>query len=82
MELKFKSNPYNFLNSEIEEKNILNILKDLNIQNYKINNLTLFQQAFVHNSYCHMKDYNNYEKPKDCLSLYNKSYETLEFDIF
>ena len=57
----------------------MNILLSLNIQDYKIKDLTLFQQAFVHTSYCEMKDYEEYKKPKDCLPLFKKSYETLEF---
>jgi ribonuclease-3 len=76
---KFKSDPYNFSNVEITQQDILNILENLNIQNYKINNLSLFQQAFVHTSYCEMKDYEEYPKPDNCMPLYKKSYETLEF---
>ena len=79
MDTKFKSDPYNSSNYLITENDILNILLSLNIQNYKIKDLTLFQQAFVHTSYCEMKDYEEYNKPKDCLPLFKKSYETLEF---
>jgi len=79
MDTKFKSNPYNFSNIEITQNDILNILSSLNIQDYKITNLALFQQAFVHTSYCEMKDYEEYSKPTNCGSLYHKSYETLEF---
>ena len=79
MDLKFKTNPYNPLNVELLSEDILNILKTFNIQNYKINNLFLFQQSFVHTSYCNMKDYEEYNKPDTCLSLFEKSYETLEF---
>ncbi len=79
MENKFKSNPYNSFNCEITSSDILNILSTLNIQNYTIQNLSLFQQAFIHTSYCHMKDYEEYTQPENCLSLYNKSYETIEF---
>ena len=79
MDTKFKSDPYNSCNDLITSNDILNILLSLNIQNYKIKDLTLFQQAFVHTSYCEMKDYEEYKKPKDCLPLFKKSYETLEF---
>jgi ribonuclease-3 len=79
MDPKFKSNPYNSFNSEIDEITILNILKNHNIQDYQINNLPLFQKAFVHNSYCFMQEYKEYTKPDNCLPLYTKSYETLEF---
>jgi len=76
---KFKSNPYNFSNILLSHSDVLNILKNLNIQDYTIKDLSLFQQSFVHNSYCNNSTYDEYEKPKDCLSLFNKSYETLEF---
>ena len=79
MDNKFKSNPYNFSNIEITKNDILNILKKLNIQDYTINNLSLFQQSFVHNSYCKNSIYEEYEKPENCLELFNKSYQTLEF---
>jgi ribonuclease III len=79
MDTKFKSNPYNFSNTLLSQLDVLNILNNLNIQDYIIKDLSLFQQSFIHNSYCNNSIYNEYEKPKDCLSLFNKSYETLEF---
>ena len=51
---KFKSNPYNLKNVLLTENDILNILKNLNIQTIKITNLHLYQRAFVHKSYCEM----------------------------
>ena len=79
MEPKFKSNPYNSLNLLITPNNILNILNEHNIQDYKINNLSLFQQAFVHTSYCKLKEYEDYENTENNIELFTKSYETLEF---
>tara|TARA_Y100000590_G_scaffold347413_1_gene397980 strand:+ start:1551 stop:2360 length:810 start_codon:yes stop_codon:yes gene_type:complete len=79
MDTKFKSNPYNLSNNLITQHDILNILLSLDIQDYKIKDLNLFQQAFVHTSYCEMKDYEEYVKPDNCLPLFKKSYETLEF---
>lgn len=79
MDNKFKSNPYNSLNTLISENDILNILNDHNIQGYKINNLSLFQQAFVHTSYCKLKEYEGYENTNKSIKLFDKSYETLEF---
>ena len=76
---KFKSDPYNFNNKLITESEVLNILKIHNIQNVNINNLSLYQRAFIHKSYCEMKDYEEYEKPDNCLELFKISYETLEF---
>lgn len=79
MDNKFKSNPYNFSNINITKDDVLNILKTLNIQDYNIKDLSLFQQSFIHNSYCNNCIYEDYDKPDNCLSLFNKSYETLEF---
>ena len=62
---KFKSDPYNLKNVLLTENDILNILKKLNIQNIKITNLDLYQTAFVHKSYCKMKDYEEYSNDID-----------------
>lgn len=79
METKFKSNPYNFSNVKITKDDILNILRKLNIQDYTINDLSLFQQSFVHDSYCKNIIHAEYDKPDNCLELFDKSYQTLEF---
>ena len=76
---KFKSDPYNFSNFLIQENDILNIMKSLNIQDFKINNLSFYQQAFVHKSYTKLKDYEEFKKPDNCLPLFDLSYETIEF---
>ena len=54
---KFKSNPYNSLNKLISKNDITNILENININDFKLNNIQLYQTAFVHKSYCYMKDY-------------------------
>lgn len=79
MDTKFKSDPYNPHNKLITSDEVLNILYKHNIQDYKIKDLSLFQKAFIHSSYCEMKDYEEYTKPNECLSLFKESYETLEF---
>ena len=79
METKFKADPYNSSNFLIQENDILNIMKSLNIQDFKINNLSFYQQAFTHKSYTELKDYEEYERPNNCLPLYKLSYETMEF---
>ena len=79
MDTKFKSDPYNPINKLITSDEVLNILEKLNIQDYEIKDLSLFQKAFVHSSYCEMKDYEEYKKPENCLPLFKESYETLEF---
>jgi ribonuclease III len=76
---KFKENPYNFNNFLIERNDIVNIMKSLNINDFNINNLSLYQKAFIHKSYCERKDYEEYECPDNCLPLQKESYETIEF---
>ena len=78
-ENKFKSNPYNLNNKLITEYDILNIMKSLNIHDLTINNLSLYQRAFIHKSYCEMKDYEEYINSDNSLDLFKISYETLEF---
>tara|TARA_Y100000817_G_scaffold274729_1_gene235160 strand:- start:1865 stop:2668 length:804 start_codon:yes stop_codon:yes gene_type:complete len=77
---KFKANPYNFNNRLITSNDVINIMKSLNINDFKVNNLQLYQLSFIHKSYCQLKDYEEYEYPgKECLPLQEKSYETMEF---
>ena len=76
---KFKADPYNPKNKLISKDDIFTIMKSLDIKNFTINNLDLYQRAFIHKSYCEMKDYEEYTKPDNCLSLFKISYETLEF---
>ena len=76
---RFNVDPYNPNNILITTQDIINIMKKLNINDFKIHNLSLYQQAFVQKSYCQMKDYEQYQKPDNCLPLFHKSYETLEF---
>jgi len=77
---KFKANPYNFTNRLISSNDIINIMKKLNINDFKINDLIYYQKAFIHNSYCKLKDYEEYDFPgNNCLPLQEKSYETNEF---
>ena len=78
-ENKFKADPYNPNNKLITSNDIINIMKSLNIHDLTISNLDLYQRAFIHKSYCEMKDYEEYKKPNNCLELFQISYETLEF---
>ena len=80
MENKFKSNPYNFNNKLIRSDDIINIMKLINIDDFKINNIEHYTLAFIHKSYLKLSDYEEYEYPgKGCLELQDKSYETIEF---
>lgn len=77
---KFKANPYNLNNKLITSKDVINIMQSLNINDFSIHDLKLYQTAFIHNSYCKLKDYEEYDYPgKNYLPLQGKSYETIEF---
>ena len=76
---KFKANPYNPSNKLILSEDIINIMEKLNINDFKINNLSLYQTAFVHKSYCPMVDYEEFTNDNNDLPLQETSYETMEF---
>ena len=72
-------NPFNPLNKEIKEENLNEILKLYGV-NYKIDNISLYQRAFVHRSYIKQPNIENInrdikivDKPFDCLPLKSKS---------
>lgn len=79
MEKKFSENPYNKNNKCISHKDIIDIMIKLNINDFKVDNLNYYQTAFVHKSYTKLDDYSKYTNDNNCLELFNKSYETLEF---
>ena len=77
--------PFNVLNTEIQICDIQNILSNYGIC-VPIFNFQLYRRAFVHKSYIKrpvLENTNNnifiVEKPDDCLPLYSKSNERLEF---
>jgi dsRNA-specific ribonuclease len=77
--------PYNSLNKVITEEEIKKILRVYGID-VPIHNIKLYQRAFVHCSYIKRPAIENQQnniaimnKPDDCLSLYTKSNERLEF---
>ena len=77
--------PYNSLNKVINEDEIKGVLSKYGI-NANIYNSMLYKRAFVHRSYIKRPDieneYNNITivpQPEDCLPLYTKSNERLEF---
>jgi dsRNA-specific ribonuclease len=77
--------PFNPLNISISEKEIQKILETYGI-NVPINNFNLYKRAFIHRSYTRRPDLENQQnnviivdKPNDCLPLYTKSNERLEF---
>ena len=77
--------PYNPLNKAITENDIQQILKNYGI-NVKIHNIELYKRAFIHRSYIKRPNLENeinnviiVPKPDDCLPLFTKSNERLEF---
>ena len=77
--------PFNPLNNLISVNEIQNILKNYGID-VKINNFTLYKRAFIHRSYVkrplienQLNNITIVEKPDDCLNLFTKSNERLEF---
>ena len=77
--------PYNNNNVSISNNDIMNILNKYGL-NIPINNYELYKRAFIHRSYTKRPNLenqlNNIEivnQPHDCLPLYTKSNERLEF---
>jgi dsRNA-specific ribonuclease len=77
--------PYNPLNQLITKEQIETFLRKYGI-NYSIHNFELYKRAFIHRSYIkrpHLEnDTNNIvivSKPDDCMPLFTKSNERLEF---
>jgi dsRNA-specific ribonuclease len=81
-----KINPYNFSNRFIKKNEIENILRRFGIFQ-TVNDLSLYQQAFTHDSYCwhHTKEIMErdevdiIDKPEGAIELQNVSYQRLEF---
>lgn len=77
--------PHNPLNIEITPDEVQKVLSNYGID-VPINNFQLYRRAFVHRSYIRRPDVENAEnniqivpKPDDCIPLYSKSNERLEF---
>jgi dsRNA-specific ribonuclease len=82
---KYIFDPFNPLNKEITPEDVASILRQYGIH-YPIQNFQLYRRAFVHRSYIRRpaaeNDKNHIEimpKPDNCLPLYTKSNERLEF---
>ena len=77
--------PYNPLNKAITQPEVEQILKSYGID-VPIHNWILFKRAFIHRSYIKRPNLENEQnniiivpKPEDCLPLFTKSNERLEF---
>jgi len=77
--------PFNSLNKEIQPDEIMKILRNYGIT-VPIHNFQLYKRAFIHKSYIkrpHIENQQNHivivDRPDNCLPLYSKSNERLEF---
>lgn len=74
--------PYNPSNYLITKEDVCSMLKKYDIHKH-INDITFYQKAFVHKSYCTRKNENfitgNINKPDNCLPLQEESNERFEF---
>jgi ribonuclease-3 len=75
--------PYNNKNVLLQSRDLQEIFNNNGLNDIKFKNIDLYRVAFVHKSYCTMKnidfDKSNINRPADCLPLQDMSYERLEF---
>ena len=75
--------PYNNKNILLQPDDLRRLLDNNGLKGIEFKNINLYRVAFVHKSYCTMKN-TDFEKsnincPEDCLPLQDVSYERLEF---
>jgi len=75
--------PYNNNNIMLNDKDLTNFFNNNGLKDIKYNNINLYRTAFIHKSYCTMKNADfttgNINCPDDCIPLQDMSYERLEF---
>lgn len=75
--------PFNNKNILLTDDALVKLFKNNGMSDHKFNNINLYRTAFVHKSYCTMKNSDfsigNSKCPYDCLPLQDMSYERLEF---
>ena len=75
--------PYNNQNQMLKETDLKQFFNSNGLDDIKYNNINLYRTAFIHKSYCTMKNADfatgNTNCPKDCIPLQDMSYERLEF---
>jgi dsRNA-specific ribonuclease len=83
MEIDIENQPYNNKNILLQREDLDNLLNSNGLSGLEIKNINLYRVAFVHKSYCTMKnadfDKSNVNCPAGCLPLQDMSYERLEF---
>jgi dsRNA-specific ribonuclease len=82
-ELHTDEMPFNNKNILLSQDDLRSLFDNNGLQGIAFHNINLYRNAFVHKSYCTMKnaDFNtgNVKCPEDCLPLQEMSYERLEF---
>jgi len=75
--------PYNNKNQILQETDLRRLFEENGLIDIKFNNINLYRNAFIHKSYCTMKNMDftasNIKCPSDCIPLQDMSYERLEF---
>lgn len=75
--------PYNPSNHLLQHDDLRKLFDQNGLENVEYHNINLYRNAFVHRSYCTMKnddfESGNERCPPDCLPLQEMSYERLEF---
>jgi ribonuclease-3 len=75
-----KVDPYNLNNKLIKSNDIVNIMETLNISNFKVNDILLYQTSFIHKSYCkELYEDTDFKNVNNSMELQESSYETMEF---
>jgi len=75
--------PYNNQNQILQDTDLIAFFNSNGLKGIKFNNINLYRNAFIHKSYCTMKNIDftssNIKCPNDCIPLQDMSYERLEF---
>jgi len=75
--------PYNNQNCILQESDLRTLFDNNGLKGINFNNINLYRNAFIHKSYCTMKNIDftssNIKCPSDCIPLQDISYERLEF---
>jgi len=75
--------PYNNVNRILDDGDLRKLFDENGLEGVLYNNINLYRNAFVHKSYCTMKNADfttgNINCPNDCIPLQDMSYERLEY---
>lgn len=82
-DVSYSELPYNNQNQILQESDLKAFFNSNGLEGIKFNNINLYRNAFIHKSYCTMKNTDftssNVKCPSDCIPLQDMSYERLEF---